>query len=155
MATEIERKFLLANAGWQRLADQGVRFRQGYFSGPERASIRVRIAGDKAYLNIKSAELGIRRLEYEYPIPPTDAEEMLSQLCEAPLIEKTRYHVRHADHVWEIDVFEGENAGLVVAEIELGDENEAFARPDWIAEEVSDDTRYYNVCLVRHPYKNW
>jgi adenylate cyclase len=155
MATEIERKFLLKNDSWQTVADEGVHYRQGYLSGPERASIRVRIAADRAYLNIKSAELGIRRLEYEYPIPLGDAEEMLGQLCEQPLIEKTRYHARHAGHTWEIDVFAGDNAGLVVAEIELEHEDEVFERPDWVGDEVSDEPRYYNVCLASHPYKTW
>lgn len=155
MATEIERKFLLKNDGWKEYADEGTCYRQGYFSRPEKASIRVRTSPDKAFLNIKSAELGVRRLEYEYEIPKKDADEMLERLCEPPLIEKTRFHVSHADHVWEIDVFHGDNAGLVVAEIELSDENEGFDLPAWVGEEVSDDPRYYNVCLVKHPYKNW
>lgn len=160
MATEIERKFLLVNDDWRAQADAGVVMRQGYLVGaasqqPLKASVRVRIEGDEANLNIKSATLGVTRQEYEYPIPRADADAMLDSLAEGPLIEKTRYHVPHGEHVWEIDVFAGENQGLVVAEIELGGEDEAFARPSWLGEEVSHDPRYYNVCLVKHPFKDW
>jgi adenylate cyclase len=155
MAIEIERKFLVRNDSWRAQADAGTRYRQGYFAAPQRASIRVRIEGEHANINIKSAELGVRRQEFEYAIPLHEAEQMLEQLCEQPQVEKTRYHVQHAGHTWEIDVFEGDNAGLVVAEIELEAEDADFARPDWLGEEVSDDPRYYNVSLVTHPYKDW
>jgi adenylate cyclase len=155
MAIEIERKFLVRNGSWRARADAGTRFRQGYFTTPRRASIRVRIEGEHANINIKSAELGVRRLEFEYPVPLEEAEQMLEQLCEQPQVEKTRYHVQHAGQTWEIDVFEGDNTGLVVAEIELESEDAEFARPDWLGEEVSDDPRYYNVSLVTHPYKDW
>jgi adenylate cyclase len=155
MAIEIERKFLLRDDSWQASADNGVVMRQGYLAGTEKSSIRVRIAGDKANVNIKSATLGITRQEYEYPIPITDASEMLDTLSEGPLIEKTRYHVHHDKHLWEVDVFSGDNKGLIVAEVELGDANESFERPDWLGDEVSDDARYYNVCLVKHPFKDW
>jgi adenylate cyclase len=155
MGIEIERKFLLRNEDWRADADNGTRMRQGYFAGPQRASIRVRIEGDSANLNIKSARLGIRRLEYEYPVPLAEAEEMLDGLCEKRLVEKTRYHVRHAGDEWEVDVFEGDNAGLVVAEIELPSEEASFDKPEWLGDEVSDDPRYYNVSLVAHPYCDW
>ncbi|MGM0595128.1 MAG: CYTH domain-containing protein [Pseudomonadota bacterium] len=155
MATEIERKFLVTDARWRDAANGGTRFRQGYIVGAERASVRVRIEGERANINIKSATLGVRRLEYEYPVPLNEAEEMLDALCEKPQIEKTRYLVPHGDHTWEVDVFEGENAGLVVAEVELAHEDEALELPPWVGEEVSHDTRYYNVCLVKHPYRNW
>ena len=155
MATEIERKFLLRDDSWRADADVGTVMRQGYLIGAQRASVRVRISGGRAHLNIKSATLGVERQEYEYAIPLADAEELLDTLCERPLIEKTRYHVRHGEHTWEIDVFSGDNAGLVVAEIELGSADEAFERPPWLGEEVSHDKRYYNVCLVTHPYKDW
>ncbi len=155
MATEIERKFLLINDDWRTAADGGRRFRQGYLVGSKAASVRVRIEGEVARLNIKSATLGIHRQEYEYAIPPADAEEMLATLCERPLVEKTRYLVPHAGHTWEIDVFEGENAGLVVAEVELESAEEALALPSWAGREVSHLTRYYNVCLVQHPYSRW
>jgi len=164
MATEIERKFLLANDDWRAQADDGVLMRQGYLSTASstdaadktiKSSIRVRIAGEHANLNIKSATLGITRQEYEYPIPLADANELLDTLSDGPLIEKTRYHVRHGAHTWEVDVFAGENHGLVVAEIELSDEQESFEQPSWLGAEVSADPRYYNVCLVTHPFKDW
>lgn len=160
MPIEIERKFLVLDASWRAAADAGTRYRQGYLSrvtgeGAVRSSIRVRTDGECAYLNIKSATLGIRRQEYEYPIPLADAEAMLAELCVGTAVEKIRYHVRVGAHVWEIDVFAGANAGLIVAEIELGHEDEAFERPAWLGAEVSDDPRYYNVCLADHPYSAW
>jgi len=155
MAIEIERKFLISSDAWRETADVGTRFRQGYLIGAEKASVRVRIEGEEANINIKSATLGVRRQEYEYSIPLAEAEEILDTLCEQPQIEKTRYHVPVGEHIWEVDVFAGDNEGLVVAEVELAHEDEAFERPDWLGDEVSHDTRYYNVCLVRHPYKEW
>lgn len=155
LAREVERKFLIRDESWREHADEGQRMRQGYLIGAARASIRVRTAGEQAWLNIKSATLGVERREYEYPVPLADAEEMLAELCERPLIEKVRYELAWGGHTWEIDVFEGENAGLIVAEIELADAEEAFERPPWLGEEVSDDPRYYNVCLIHHPYSQW
>lgn len=155
MATEIERKFLVRNDGWRTHARDGIRMRQGYLSGAEGCSMRIRSGGGAAHLNIKSATLGVWRREYEYPIPLSDAEELLDHLCMRPLIEKTRYHVEHAGHIWEVDVFEGDNAGLIVAEIELDSEDEPFEKPAWAGEEVSHEPRYYNVCLVKHPFKEW
>jgi len=159
VAVEIERKFLLVDDSWRAHADAGNTMRQGYFAGPaedeKRASIRVRIDNMNAFLNIKSYELGVSRQEYEYPIDREDAKKMLDSLCERPLIEKTRYHVISGAHTWEIDVFTGENEGLVVAEIELQSEDENFDKPAWLGKEVSDDPRYYNVRLIEHPFKNW
>lgn len=155
MGTEIERKFLVCGDHWRERADNGTRLRQGYLAGSERSSVRVRVEGEGANVNIKSGTLGIRRQEYEYPIPLIDAEEILDTLCEKPLIEKTRFHVPHEGRVWEVDVFEGDNAGLVVAELELDSEDAVLNLPDWVGEEVSHDTRYYNVCLVKHPFKDW
>jgi len=155
MATEIERKFLVINDDWRAAADAGMDCIQGYFTTNHQCSIRVRLTGNEANLNIKSATLGVTRSEYDYVIPARDAEEMLRHLCTKPLIEKKRYRVRHGQHLWEIDVFSGANTGLVVAEIELAHVDEAFTRPGWLGAEVSDDPRYYNVCLVQHPYKNW
>jgi adenylate cyclase len=155
MGTEIERKFLVVNDAWREGARDGLRFRQGYLPGVETASVRVRVSGEHAWLNIKSATLGVSRREYEYPIPLADAEEILDALCQRPLIEKTRHHVPHGGHLWEIDVFEGDNAGLVVAEIELKNPDEPFERPPWVGAEVSHDPRYYNVSLVRHPFRDW
>lgn len=156
MGREIERKFLIKNSSWRDAADRGQRIRQGYLADAKRASVRVRAVGEEAaWLNIKSATLDVQRQEFEYGIPVADAEQMLATLCERPLIEKTRYRLRHAGHVWEIDVFEGENQGLIVAEIELDDPGEAFSRPGWLGREVSSDPRYYNVCLVSHPFRDW
>jgi adenylate cyclase len=118
-------------------------------------SVRVRIAGNVAQLNIKSATLGVARSEYEYPIPLEDAKEIMDNLCRKPLLEKTRHLVRYSGHIWEIDEFAGDNAGLVVAEVELTDIDEKFVKPPWLGEEVSHDRRYYNAYLVEHPYKDW
>jgi len=155
MAIEIERKFLLRNDSWRAQADAGQLIRQGYLTASGMASIRVRVTGVAANLNIKSATLGITRQEFEFPIPLADANQLLDTLAEGPLIEKTRYHVRHGEHTWEIDVFAGDNQGLEVAEIELQHAEETFQRPHWLGAEVSDDPRYYNVSLVKHPYKDW
>lgn len=155
MGIEIERKFLVTGDGWRDAAEPGRRMRQGYLGRLEKASVRVRQADDAAWLNIKGATLGIQRREYEYEIPLADAREMLDELCTGDLIEKVRHDVPYAGHVWEVDVFEGANAGLVVAEIELSAADEPFERPDWLGDEVSDDPRYYNVCLVEHPWRDW
>ena len=155
MAKEIERKFLVTNDMWRDQVKKQAYYRQGYLNDAVECSIRVRISNDKAFLNIKSATLGIERMEYEYPIPLDEANEMLDNFALGPLIEKTRYFVDIGEHTWEIDVFEGDNQDLVVAEVELNDENEVFEMPSWAGEDVSHDTRYYNVCLVKHPYKDW
>lgn len=155
MGKEIERKFLVTSEAWRTHAEAGVPFLQGYLCEPKTASVRVRIEGPVARLNIKGATLGISRAEYEYAIPVQDADEILRTLCAGPLVEKTRYHVHHRDHLWEIDVFAGDNAGLIVAEIELRREDETFDKPDWLGAEVSHESRYYNVMLAQHPYKNW
>jgi len=155
MGIEIERKFLVRSDAWRDHASAGVPYRQGYLSGTKTCSIRARLAGERGYLNIKSATLGVTRKEYEYQIPAAEARELLDHFCDGPLIEKTRYLVEHAGHTWEVDVFEGDNAGLIVAEVELEDEAEPMELPDWVGEEVSHDPRYYNVNLVHHPYKDW
>ncbi|MCG5512622.1 CYTH domain-containing protein [Ectothiorhodospira shaposhnikovii] len=155
MGQEIEKKFLVVSDAWKDQATKRVRYRQGYLCGNERSSVRIRVSDDTAYLNIKSATLGVQRQEFEYAIPARDARELLDTLCIQPLIEKTRHYVPHGDHVWEVDVFEGDNAGLVVAEVELRHVDEIPALPSWVGEEVSHDVRYYNTSLVRHPYKDW
>jgi adenylate cyclase len=155
MAEEIERKFLVKDDSWRANVERQSVMRQGYLNAAKKSSIRVRVSGDRAHLNIKSATLGVYRKEYEYAIPLQDANEMLDTLCDGPLIEKTRYFVPYARHLWEVDVFAGDNAGLIVAEIELSHEGETFELPPWAGEEVSGDTRYYNVCLAKNPYKNW
>ena len=155
MGREIERKFLVLNDGWRRDADAGTRMSQGYLGSNPGCSVRVRLEGDTAKLNIKSATLGIERTEYEYTIPVTDAREMLAHLCGGRTVDKLRYEVRCGAHIYEIDVFEGANAGLVVAEIELAHADEDFLRPEWLGAEVSHDVRYYNVRLLEHPYRDW
>lgn len=155
MATEIERKFLTKNSSWKDLANEGMHYSQGYLVGSSNASVRVRIQGKRAFLNIKSATIDITRQEFEYEIPLTEATEMLETLCEKPLIDKTRYLLKNENHTWEIDIFSGDNEGLIVAEIELTDKDEYFEKPDWLGDEVSDDPRYYNVSLVKHPFKDW
>jgi adenylate cyclase len=155
VATEIERKFLVQDDSWRDLSTNSKRIIQGYLANTERGSIRIRVAGEDASLNIKSMTLGVTRSEYDYTIPADDARAMLETLCIQPLIEKTRYYVKHGGHTWEIDDFAGANAGLVVAELELQSHDEAFERPPWLGKEVSDDPRYYNVCLTEHPYSSW
>lgn len=154
MVREIERKFLLKNDSWRALVHASRPIQQGYLCGNPRASVRVRLDGEQANLNIKSATLGVERTEFEYPVPPADARAMLAELA-GSVVEKTRHEVRHGDHLWEIDEFAGANQGLIVAELELDDPNEAFARPEWLGEEVSGEPRYYNTELARHPYSRW
>lgn len=155
MATEIEYKFLLRNESWRLLVERSTWMRQGYLMSNARCSVRVRIAEHQGFLNIKSGTLGIERQEYEYAIPLTEAEELLDTLCTKPLLEKTRHYLHVGEHLWEIDEFAGENAGLIVAEIELNSVDEAFIRPDWIGADVSGDLRYYNSELAKYPYRNW
>lgn len=155
MGKEIERKFLVTGDGWRRTAARSIRMRQGYLSDGMSSSIRVRLENDCAFLNIKSSQDGIQRLEFQYPIPVGDAETLLDNVALRPMIEKTRHEVPVGNHLWEVDVFEGDNAGLVVAEIELADVDEAFELPAWAGEEVSHDLRYYNVSLRENPYKDW
>ena len=155
MSIEIERKFLVTDDSWRAAASPGMRYRQGYLSTDPGSSVRVRVCGDEAWLNIKSATVGISRREYEYAIPAADAHEILESLCVKPLIEKTRFIVEHEGHDWEIDVFEGDNAGLVVAEVELQSADEEVALPAWAGEDVSGDVRYYNQRLVEQPFSKW
>ena len=154
MATEIERKFLIEPAAWKP-STSGVIYRQGYLSSVKERVVRVRIAGDKALLTIKGVSQNLSRLEFEYPILMDDAIMMLDQLCERPLIEKTRYRQTVGSHTWEIDVFHGDNEGLILAEVEVSSETEAFERPSWVAEEVSGDPRYFNNNLVMSPFEAW
>ena len=155
MATEIERKFLLADERWRDEVIGTATMRQGYLNQPERCSVRVRISGDSAALNIKAAVMGAARAEYEYAIPVADAVEMLDTLAFEPLVEKTRHYVLRGPYTWEIDEFSGANAGLIVAEIELPAADAVFERPDWLGREVTDERRYYNSSLVKAPYSTW
>jgi adenylate cyclase len=154
MALEIERKYLIDLEKIGTL-ENGIRIKQGYLSTNKDAVVRVRVKNDKAYLTIKGPNNGISRLEFEYEIPFDEANEMLDNLCKKPVIDKTRYIIKHDIHIWEIDVFYGDNEGLVVAEVELKDENEKINLPSWIKEEVTSDNRYFNSNLMKYPYKDW
>lgn len=161
MPLEIERKFLPRSDGWRASVERSVRMAQGYLndlgaveSGRQRASVRVRIAGEQAFLNLKSRELGRSRQEFDYEIPVPDAEVLLA-LCTGGLIDKVRHHVRHGAHLWEVDEFLGDNAGLVVAEIELQSPDERFEHPAWLGIEVTELQRYYNLALAERPYAQW
>jgi adenylate cyclase len=153
MGQEIERKFLVRGDAWR--ADNGTLIRQGYLHNDIDGNVRVRTKGERAYLTVKSGMKGITRLEFEYEIPLADANQMLDELCQKPLIEKIRYEVQMGRFTWVVDEFLGENAGLVVAEIELDDEEQEFPKPDWVEKEVTDDVRYLNANLVKNPYSKW
>jgi adenylate cyclase len=155
VGVEIERKYLVANSLWQSEVESSVHISQGYLTRGENASVRIRLIGDAAVVTIKGAADGIQRAEYEYPIPRADAEEMLATLARLPLVEKTRHLIPHAGHVWELDVFEGANTGLVTAEIELDAIDVAFKKPEWLGKDVSDDPRYGNANLIDNPFANW
>jgi adenylate cyclase len=154
MAKEIERKFLVDTA-LRRATAGGTLYRQGYLSSAKERVVRVRIAGDRGFLTIKGLTTGVSRLEFEYPIPLSDATGMLDQLCGRPLIEKTRYREVFADRTWEIDVFHGDNDGLVVAEVEIAHPEDKVELPRWAGAEVSNDPRYFNNNLAAHPYRYW
>lgn len=153
MGKEIERKFLLKNDDW-RLNAVGTPYRQGYLSSEKKATVRIRVQGNAAVITIKGPAKGMTRDEFEYNIPVADALELF-ELCEKPLIEKIRYKVKHENFTWEIDVFDGENKGLILAEIELSNENQFVNYPDWLGKEVTGDSKYYNFSLVHYPYCKW
>lgn len=154
MGIEIERKFLVDESKWKR-ADAGTRIVQAYLCSDKERTVRVRVFGDEARLTIKGEAVGISRAEYEYPIPSDDAREMLERLCERPFIDKTRHLEEFAGMIWEIDVFHGENEGLIVAEIELEDSGAKVELPPWALEEVSGDHRYSNSSLAKRPWPSW
>ncbi|MFC6839930.1 CYTH domain-containing protein [Xanthomonas theicola] len=161
MPVEIERKFLVVGDGWRAAVHRTIPMAQGYINdqaavdrGAQKVSVRVRIQEQEAFLNLKSRELGHTRQEFEYPLPLDDARGLLA-LCVGGLIDKRRHLVQHQGHLWEVDEFLGDNAGLVVAEIELDSADQAFARPDWIGAEVTDDARYYNLALASRPFCDW
>src|SRR5271166_2569083 len=147
MPKEIERKFLVNDDSWRNQA-AGIRYRQGYLSTVKERTVRIRAAGDKGFITVKGISTGATRSEYEYEIPLADANEMLDQLCDRPLIEKTRYRIPFAGLIWEVDEFEGDNRGLITAEVELKDENQPVSIPGWAGEEVTGDPRYFNANLV-------
>ena len=154
MATEIERKYLVLEETWRSRA-VGMVFRQGYLSTVKERTVRVRVVGDLGYLTVKGLTVGSVRTEFEYQVPISDAEQMLDELCEQPLIEKTRYVIEENGLTWEIDEFAGANEGLIVAEVELGDESQQVDPPDWVGEEVTNDARYFNANLIAHPFSEW
>ncbi len=154
MAQEIERKFLLKSDAWRAQA-KGTNYRQGYLSTVKERTVRVRTINDKGFMTVKGITVGATRAEYEYEIPASEANQMLDDLCEQPIVEKNRYKIPQGDLTWEIDEFLGVNEGLNVAEIELTSEDQAFDKPDWVGEEVTGDPKYYNSNLIANPYKNW
>jgi adenylate cyclase len=161
VAIEIERKFRVVGEGWRPQVVKSVRMAQGYINdmaalreARQNASVRVRIAGDQAFLNLKSRELGRSRQEFDYPIPVDDAEALL-RLCVGGLIDKVRHYIPQDDLTWEVDEFAGENAGLLVAELELPAVDTAFGRPGWLGREVTQEQRFYNLALAERPYSRW
>ncbi len=154
MGKEIERKFLVKTGAWKP-RDAGVPFKQGYLNSQKERVVRVRIEGDRAKLTIKGLTTGVSRSEFEYVIPVDDAAILLDHLCERPLIDKRRHTELHGGKTWEIDVFHGDNEGLVVAEVELASENETFDKPAWAGADVSGDPRYFNSNLLKNPFRNW
>ena len=154
MGTEIERKFLVVGETWQGQGE-GTVYRQGYLSVDPERTVRVRLAGETGFLTVKGITEGASRAEFEFVIPRDEAAEMLDTLCLRPLIEKTRFRIPHGGVVWELDEFFGENEGLIIAEVELSHEDQAFDLPEWAGEEVTGDRRYYNANLVENPFKSW
>ncbi|MDP8235129.1 MAG: CYTH domain-containing protein [Candidatus Erginobacter occultus] len=152
MSTEIERKFLVDGKPWGESV--GTHFSQGYLNRDKERTVRVRICGDRAFLTVKGLTTGATRSEFEYEIPVPDARELL-KLADGPVVEKRRHLITHNNATWEVDEFLGENAGLVVAEIELESEDDPFARPPWLGREVTGDPRYFNSNLAAHPYAAW
>ena len=153
MAIEIERKFLVTSME-MLTGISGEELSQGYLSHSADSTVRVRVAGEQGWLTIKGRTEGASRAEFEYPVPVEDARDLLG-LCQSGRIEKTRYRIPQPPHVWEIDVFHGDNQGLVVAEIELRSEQDRFDQPEWLGEEVTDDPRYFNSALSKHPWSHW
>ena len=154
MPLEIERKYLVRNDSWRSLGE-GNRYRQGYLSTEPGRIVRIRVAAGKGFITVKGLTVNMTRPEYEYAIPVEDANEMLDTLCLKPIIEKVRYTIEHDGLFWEVDEFEGENAGLVIAEVELARADQTILLPDWIGEEVTDDARYYNASLIANPFTHW
>ena len=157
MGTEIERKFLLGNDSWRKEAVSCTLLRQAYahFMQGNQLTFRIRIADDQAFLTLKGPVSGCSRSEFEYPIPCKDAGEILENFCESGLIEKYRYHVPCGSRIWEIDEFLGDNAGLIIAELELDSPDESFEHPPWLGREVTSEIRFYNSRLREYPYRNW
>lgn len=154
MAEEIERKFLVQSPEWKKHIEKELKIIQGYLSTDKSRSVRIRLKGEVALLTIKGKSVGASRQEFEYEIPYEDATSLL-ELCTASIIKKTRYYYTHEELTWEIDVFEGDNDGLILAEIELDHINQSFSLPEWVGKEVTEDKRYFNSSLALKPYKDW
>ena len=152
MATEIEHRFLVVGTEWRQ--GDGVRFSQGYLSRDKERTVRVRLADEHAFLTIKGLTHGASQAEFEYEVPVADAEQLL-KLCDGPVIQKVRYAVVYNGFKWKIDEFLGENAGLIIAEVELEREDQPFERPDWLGREVTEDPRYFNSNFAATPYSTW
>ena len=154
MAIEIERKFLV-----KRIPKNKIKYshyiKQGYIFSDKQKVIRVRQKMDDFFITIKGNKTRLSRFEFEYKIPKNDANQLFKNFCEEKIIEKTRHYVEHKGHTWELDVFHDKNKGLIVAEIELESEDEAFYLPDWVDQEVTDQDKYYNMNLIKKPFKNW
>ena len=154
MGLEIERKYLVDLTKTGDLGS-GQKIKQAYIATADKTVVRVRVAGEKAFLTLKGENKGATRPEFEYPVPLEDAESIITELCSGPVIDKTRYLLKHSNHIWELDIFHGDNEGLVVAEVELKSETEAVDLPDWVLDEVTSDSRYYNSNLLSQPFKDW
>lgn len=154
MAKEIERKFLIDLKKIDKL-ENGYNIKQGYIKTEDKTVVRIRINDKEAFLTIKGANIGATRLEYEYPIPISDAKDILRNLCKKPIIDKTRYEIKYDNHIWEIDIFHQENDGLAIAEVELTNENEAIELPNWIIKEVTNEYKYCNSNLLENPFSKW
>ncbi|QHV98150.1 CYTH domain-containing protein [Spirosoma endbachense] len=154
MGIEIERKFLVKGTDWKQVG-KGQFYQQGYLSNHPDRTVRVRRVDDQGYITIKGKTSGASRSEYEYPIPIEDALEMLHELCEKPIIVKVRYRIPYEGLVWEVDEFQGENQGMVVAEVELSSADQTISLPDWVGQEVTSEAKYYNANLSKHPFPNW
>ena len=154
MGLEIERKFLLKNNSWKKEIKETIFIRQGYLNSKVERTVRIRIQGEQGVLTIKGKNQNVTRKEFEYQIPLDDALHLIS-MCEKPIIEKTRFLISSNRCTWEIDVFNGENKGLVIAEIELSSEKESFDIPNWLGKEVSSESKYYNSSLITNPYSKW
>lgn len=154
MGIEIERRFLVVSDEWRESA-VGTMYRQGYLYFQDFGVLRLRIAGDRAFLTVKALQDDLSTLEYEYEIPVRDADEMLTELCDRPPVQKVRYRIPYETMIWEIDVFRGDNEGLIIAEVELENKTQVIALPPWVGKEITDDRKYLNASLYKNPYKNW
>lgn len=155
MAYEIERKFLVTSSQWRQQIYKTLNIKQAYFCNTDKASLRIRITDQTGFISSKSMTQDIRRHEFEYEIPYHDAEFMLTHMCQGSQVIKKRHLLKVGQHVWEVDEFLGDNEGLIVAEVELEHEDEVFEKPEWAGEEVSNDPKYINMSLVKHPFNTW